>query len=1048
MSMFGSAPGADLHARTVCALPILYRIFIGLIAVLFSEPAWALDPTRSISQFQHASWTTADGMPADIWAITQTRDGYLWLGSVNGLYRFDGIKIERVAADLLPSPSIHAIAATPSGGLWIGYERPVGVISFLKDGHVTNFPITAPSSTSVHNIVQGPDGTVWISTPDNILKFDGKQWKTIGSDWGSSLGRAGGGVRAFGVARDGTVWSKNRYGLYYLKPGLTRFVRAKNYAGGPAEFTITPDGQLATADSATRHLYTLPDLSRSSDGTVPAPTPRITVPDALAGPVLLDRNGTLWYTGLHHLGLGRVHAPDDLAPSDTHPPFLDLFTKSEGLSSNLVHTMFEDREGNIWVGTRLGLDRFSPANVVTETRVPVGFVDRLVRSTPRGLYAYTGWSNSESRATDGTESLYRILPHGAPEVVIRNVGRLRGIVSDPSGEMRLITPKGVRQLREDDTLAPPVPLPDGVKSDLVYSAAKESSGALWISAFHTGVFRQEGGRWKKVAVRPRTAATAVLIADPSGSMWVRYSGGSLFRISGSKIEDFSNRGLNIGDITLITPGSHGLIIGGESGIAIFDEQNFHQLRASSIPALSVVTGIAETKDGSTWIFTQAGILRVVTKTFEYAIRHSEPGAFHYELIDSRDGLPGAPYGAIYGSTAATGVDGRVWFTTGNGLVWIDPNNLYHNPLPPPVVIRTLIANDNTYESPSMLSLDAGISKAEIEYTALSLSMPDRLRFRYKLDGVDDDWVDAGNRRQAFYTRLTPGQYRFRVLAANNDGVWNNQGATLTFSVPPTFLQSRLFQALCAGAVIVLLWIAYQARLKQISARLKSQLEARLLERERIARELHDTLLQGFQGLMLRFQSVADTIPADQPARNLIEEVMTRADEVLAEGRDRVCDLRSGEASDDLPQALREVAKNAASGDPVNFQVIIEGTPCTLHPVVCDELIRLSSEAILNAFHHARAKNIEVNLTYHRTRLQMSIRDDGIGMDQKVVELGGRRGHFGLAGMRERAKRIKAEFTLSSRARMGTEIEISVPAALAYAKRPAHRWQFWRYAFVK
>jgi signal transduction histidine kinase len=614
--------------------------------------------------------------------------------------------------------------------------------------------------------------------------------------------------------------------------------------------------------------------------------------------------------------------------------------------------------------------------------------------------------------------------------------------------MWLITPKGVRQLREDNTLAPPVPLPDGVKSDLVYSAAKDNAGALWISAFHTGVFRQEGGTWKKVAVSPKTAATGVLIADPNGSMWVRYSGGSLFRISGNKIEDFSNRGLDIGDITLITPGSHDLIIGGESGIAIFDGQKFHHLSASRIPALSVVTGITETKDGSIWIFTQAGILRVATKTFEYAIHHSEPGAFRYELIDARDGLPGAPYGAIYGSTAATGNDGRVWFTTGNGLVWIDPNNLYHNPLPPPVVIRTLIANDNTYESPNTLSLAAGTSKTEIEYTGLSLSMPHRLHFRYKLDGVDDSWVDAGNRRQAFYTGLTPGQYRFHVLASNNDGVWNNQGATLTFSIPPTFLQSRLFQALCVGAMIALLWIAYQARLKQISARLRSQLEARLSERERIARELHDTLLQGFQGLMLRFQAAADTIPTDQPARNLIEQAMTRADEVLAEGRDRVRDLRYGEVSVDLPQALREVAKNVASGDPVNFQVIIEGTPRTLHPAACDELIRLSSEAVLNAFRHARARNIEVNLTYHRTRLQMSIRDDGIGMDQKVIELGGRSGHFGLAGMRERAKRIKAEFTLSSRARMGTEIEISVPAALAYAKRPARRWQFWRYPFVK
>ncbi|MDB5733995.1 MAG: histidine kinase [Alphaproteobacteria bacterium] len=1032
--------GSEFPANTVPVLSTALRIFIAALAgMLLSAPARALDPTRSISQFQHQAWTTADGMPADIWAITQTRDGYLWLASVNGLYRFDGVRIERIAMGLLPSPSIHAIAATPDGGMWIGYERPVGVISFFKNGHVRNYPIKAPSSTSVHNIVLGPDGTVWISTPDNILRFDGKAWKIVDSDWGSSLGQAGGGVWQFNVAPDGTVWSKGEHNLYYLKPGAARFVLAKGYSGGPEAFVATPEGRLATADAVTHQLYALPLLKEMPGDTIPPPRPLASVPEPVFGPILLDRNRTVWYTKLDGGGVGRTRGAG--------APQFDFFAKGDGLSSNPVHTMFEDREGNIWIGTSVGLDRFTPANVVTEPGVPVGYTGRLIKATPRGLYAYTGWSNTNSKVLDGTGSLYRILPHGAPQMVVRNTGRLRGMfTNDATGEIGVISQNGVRQLKDDGTLAPPVALPEGVMSQQVYSAAEDHGGALWISVFHAGVFRQDGAGWKKVTVKPRTAATGVLIADPNGSMWVRYSGGSLFRVSGDKVDDFSNRGPPIGDITLIAPDSQGgLIIGGESGIAIYDGRDFHALRAADIPALSVVTGIARTKEGSTWIFTQAGILRIATGTFEQAIRHADPRAFRYELIDSRDGLPGAPYGAIYGSTTAAGPDGRIWFTTGNGLAWIDPGNLYHNPLPPPVVVRSLAANDRTYDFPAGLSLAAGTTKTEIEYTALSMSVPDRLHFRYKLDGVDDNWVDAGNRRQAFYTGLNPGQYRFHVVAANNDGVWNSKGATFTFSIPPTFLQSRLFLGLCVAAVAALLWFAYQLRLSQVSARLQSQLAARLAERERIARELHDTLLQGFQGLMLRFQSVADSIPADQPAHAMIESAMTRADEVLAEGRDRVHDLRGHQGGDDLPQALHDIARNAVCNEPVAFKVVIEGTPCMLHPVVCDELIQLSSEAILNAYRHAQAANIEVTLLYNRKKLQMRIRDDGIGIDRKVIETGGRPGHFGIAGMRERAKKIKAEFGLCSKPGRGTEIDVSVPATFAYARRPLQRWQFWRHA---
>lgn len=1027
------ANGARLR-DAIATLFTMNRIIATLACLFFCANAWSLDPTRSLAQLHHTSWTVADGMPADIWAIAQTQDGYLWLGSVNGLYRFDGVRVERVAADL-PSPSIHTLLTTPSGGLWIGYERPVGFISYLKDGVVTNFPIDAKSTTRVPQIVLGPDHTAWASTPDTIFRFEEQAWNAIDSDWGSSLGETPGGVWAFGIGRDGTVWSKNLEGLFYLPRGAARFIRAAGYEGGPEAFVKTADGTLWTTDATSHRLYALPELTDTA-ATPSAPTvfgPRVA--DDLQGPMLIDRDGTLWCASLSDGGLCRIRRTD-AARSAQNREQVDRFGVSEGLSSNLVHTLFEDREGNIWVGTSLGLDRFRPANVVNETRVPAGFRARFVQSTPGVTYAYTGWSNTATRASDSSQSLYRILPHRPPELFIRNIGRLRAMhVSDSTGAVWIVAREGVRELR-GGALHRPIALPDGVDPDFVYSAVQDRSGALWISAFYKGVFRRgRDGAWKSIDIRSRYAATAVLVPTPDGSVWARYSGGTLFRLKGDAIEDFSAADPGIGDITLISAHAKGLLFGGEGGLAHFDGKRFYALSASEVPVLNVVTGISQAPDGTAWIFTQAGVLRLNMDNLIASLLASDAKALRYELIDSRDGLPGAPYGAVYGSTVAAGPDGRVWFTTGEGLAWIDPNNLYHNPLPPPVAILSLSTQGMHRPARPDDSLPAGTRNVEIEYTALSLSIPERVRFRYKLDGVDDDWVDAGNRRQAFYTQLGPGRHRFRVMAANSDGVWNEEPATLTFSIPPTFLQSKTFAALCTAGVITLLTLAYRARLAQLSARIKTRLEARMLERERIARELHDTLLQGFQGLMLRFQSVADSMPADQPARALIEETMTRGDEVLAQGRDRVSSLRGATLDQDFPQALQNKARSIATESSAEIRVVVEGTARTLHPVVSDELIAICSEAMTNAFKHSAAKNLDVEIVYRSSGLDLRVRDNGIGIDSEVL-MNGRHGHFGLTGMRERAQKTGAAFTLSSRIGGGTEIEVHVPAAVAYAKRPA------------
>ncbi|WP_206240394.1 sensor histidine kinase [Novosphingobium terrae] len=1000
----------------------------------------ALDPTRSIAQIHHTSWTIADGIPANIWAIDQTPDGYLWLGSVDGLYRFDGVRVERVATDKLPSPSIHALAADKSGGLWIGYERPVGAISYMRNGVVTNYPIKLKNSTSVHAFAIGPDGTVWASTPDAILRFDGRRWVPIKGDFGNFFNEGKGGVRSFGVARDGSVWMKSRGGLYFLKPGQEQFERATAYPGGPEGFTKTPDGRLWTTDPKSGHLYPMPDLAHAglpdrAGGSIGRGVPR-----NIEGNILLDRDGTLWCTSLRDGGLMRVRTVAGAMILDKSTDSRGPLVAGTGLSSNLVHTLFEDREGNIWVGTSLGLDRFRPANIVTEPRVPAGFRARFVSETTQGLFAYTGWSGTDSRANDGTQALYRVAPHRAPELYLANVGRLRALFTSLRDQsIWLITQEGLQQL-QGRRLAPPLALPAGVEGNSIYSAAYDTAGTLWISSFVHGVYRRTAGGWSQFPLRSSAGATGVLIADPDGSMWIRYSGGGLFRFKDGHLQDLSHNRLGIGDVTFIQPQANGVIVGGENGIGRLKDGGFQALHASQIAALSGVTGIADTADGSSWIFAQAGIVRVNTRSLDEAFTRSDPQALKYEVLDTRDGLPGAPYGAVGGSSVATDATGRVWFTTGNGLAWIDPGNLHHNPLAPNVLVTSVLADGQHYPFRQDLQLRAGTSNVQLDYTALSLSIPDRVRFRYKLDGVDADWVDAGNRRQAFYTRLGPGEYRFQVMAANSDGVWNRQGAGMAFVIAPTFFQSRFFIVLCILLFGLLVQLAYSMRLAHLSARMRSQLEGRIFERERIARELHDTLLQGFQGVMLRFQAVAFSIPSDHPAHLLLEKAMKRGDAALAEGRNRVRDLRSFEDMKDLAKTLRTLGAASPVGEEVNFSVLEDRPTRTLNPITMDEVVKICAEAIHNAFRHSGADNIQVSIHYERDALRILIDDDGKGIAPEILAAGRREGHFGLIGMRERASKINAAITFGSRVPNGTSVELAVPSIDAYADISEGRWE--------
>ena len=387
-----------------------------------------------------------------------------------------------------------------------------------------------------------------------------------------------------------------------------------------------------------------------------------------------------------------------------------------------------------------------------------------------------------------------------------------------------------------------------------------------------------------------------------------------------------------------------------------------------------------------------------------------------------------------------GDDGRLWFATSNGVVWIDPERIARNPLPPPVSILSVKADGRRYEPVLDVTLPLHPANLEIDYTALSLTIPERMRFRYRLEGVDEHWQDVGTRRTAYYGNLAPGRYRFQVIASNNDGVWNERGASLELVVPPAVHQTWWFRTLCVMAGLLLLWLLYLLRLRQLTAKRRGRLEERHAERERIARELHDTLLQSVQGLVLRFQAVAEQLPEHELARQAMEKALDRADQVLAEGRDRVMELRSPvHEGRDLSDALVQVREELAEDIPMSFRLVLEGVPRELDADVHCEIFLIYREALLNAFQHAGGTAVEAELRYGSDALHLRIRDDGAGVGPEILETGGRPGHWGLAGMHERAARIGATLKVWSRTEVGTEVELKVPAAIVYRQRPKATW---------
>jgi signal transduction histidine kinase len=416
-----------------------------------------------------------------------------------------------------------------------------------------------------------------------------------------------------------------------------------------------------------------------------------------------------------------------------------------------------------------------------------------------------------------------------------------------------------------------------------------------------------------------------------------------------------------------------------------------------------------------------------------------------ERLDNLDGLVSAPEQIRPLPSAVKTSDGRIYFATRSSVVWIDPRQIPRNTTRPTVDIQSVNADGKTYDRPKELGLKANIDNLEIRYTAPSLLIPERVRFRYFMEGLDKRWMDAGDRRMALYSRVPPGKYVFEVIASNDEGLWSERARTVSIDIPPSFIQSIWFQILCGLVILMLLSLVYVVRFRQVNAQIRARIYGRVAERERIARELHDTLLQGVLSASMQLDLAEDQLAEDSPLKGLVQSVLATLRHVTEESRMALRGLRLDDVeNNDLAKAFQRVKLEFPHKDTVVFRVVAQGTPRAVRTEIRNEIYRIGREAIVNAYVHSEAAAIEVEIQYARTQLSLLVRDDGRGIDSSILQEG-RDGHWGLSGMRERSQRIGATLKLLSRPGAGTEIELVVPGHIAFEEDSGNstsRWFSW------
>jgi signal transduction histidine kinase/ligand-binding sensor domain-containing protein len=981
-------------------------------ACLFFTHAFALDPSRAVTQYGHTAWRIQDGyFLSSPRAIAQTKDGQLWIGGEGGLLRFDGVQFSPWRApdgQALPDERVFSLLGASDGSLWIGTGWG---LARWKDGQL----VTYAKLGRFLAIAEDSRGTIWAEHMRStyvlppLCRFAGNDFKCFAASDRPLPGIPA--ANGLAVDRNGDLWVGINSGVCrwhearaecYMIPGSSS---AKEPLG--VEVLGIDSDNVVWLNAGVSGIWQL--TSGRWKRYVESPQLKLQLAAALP-----DGKGGLWLGDVNH-GIFR-HSRGRV----------ENFTRADGLSGDTITTIFQDREGSVWVGTSSGLDRFRDVKVATLTQregLPVTVVGSIASSRDGSLWI--GGQFKLVRLRVGEVAAYEEV-RGLPQKAELN----STVFEDSRGRLWLGVGDVVKWLEDGQFHQVPA-LKMFPTNQSVRAIAEDIDGTILIATTdpQLALIRIGDGRvLERFTMQQVGQQINAMVGNPAGGVWLCRSviPGLILARSG-KLEAFAKEFPSSARNAFVD--SDGLWEFTPTGAGLFRDGAVNILGTKNgLPCNPRMGGLKD-NSGALWLKGACGLMRISSPELELWMKNPTRQV-QFRYFDASDGVQAG--NAVFSSVARTS-DGRLWFALDQGGIQVvDPKLLEDNSIPPPVAVTGLVVNHSAYPLTPEARLPAHTRDLEIDYTAYSFIVPERMRFRYRLGGNDATWQEVGNRRQAYFSNLKPGRYRFEVWGSNNDGVWNEQGATLNFSIAPAYYQTATFRVLCIALASGTLYMLYLFRVRQATQRVQAGMEARLGERERIARDLHDTLLQSVQGLILKFHAIAKRIPTTEPARQEIEKVLDYADQVLVEGRDRVRDLRTSTIEvGGLPKAFQRVVEEVAPHRATSFKTVVEGTVLELHPIIREESYAIGREALINALTHSESRNIEVEIIYDQHEFRLRVRDDGRGIDLAILEKGGRTDHWGLQGMRERAGRIGAQLDVWSRPGSGTEIELRIPAATAY-----------------
>jgi len=980
---------------------VFLRAAVSVLAILVllltnSNSASALDPNKRVTQYALRNWTTEQGLPQGwISALLQTHDGFLWVGTRGGLARFDGVHFNvfhSSEADSIPNDIITSLAEDISGNLWIG--TPGGLTRYREGHFVTFTQRDGLPETSIARLCPDSGGGLWIVTSySRIVRFNGYRFEQFNSPIAGKFAE----VNTILEDHGGILWMATFHGLFAFNKGVLdrRYSRADGLSD-EAVYALCLDrsGTLWVAgNGGVDYLHEQRFIHRAVPGLV------------MASFVSVDRQGNLW-TGSTGSGLFRVNEHG-----------ASRLTAAQGLTSDEIYTILEDRDGGIWIGAVSGLNQLQDS-IFTSFGIPEG----LPAST-RDLDAveesdHAIWLGGGKTVIRLKGDAIQILDTGHrtssfPYTVrSSSLSRQGLLVTSDAGRVSLMRPSSLSGLRK---------LTLNGAGIIFY----DREGVLWAGTNENGLIRyQSNGDTQSYTIRNGLTDNNVRVIneDVHGDLWVGTVSGLVRLHNGAPAKVASCE-----VVTSIWADADGSVwAGSQSGLLHYHDGSVRFFTQRDGLPTDTIEGVAEDDSSHLWLGTLQGVVRV-DKQELLSIEQNKGARLSPIVFGKSDGLRDSE---VRQNSVFRSQDGRIWFLTLKEIAVVDPRRIAPSPLLTAYVENPSL--DDKLLAPSVpFVVPPGRHRIEIHYTAPNLSSPGRMNFRYRLEGWDRDWVDAGMRRDVSYTGIPVGHYRFQVAVSNGWSMWNPSEATLPIVVQPYFYQTAWFLTICVVALVATVIVIHNVRVSQVAAHLNDRLHERLEERSRIARELHDTLLQGVIGMLMQLYAVETQVPASSPMKESLTRVVGRAHKLVDEGRTTLEDLRSRARHDDaLEEALLSGIEDFDIPESIQVQITATGIVRTLNYVVQEDVYRIAREALINALRHAEASTIAIEVGYSESALKLRVWDNGRGMDADAREAG-RSGHWGIQGMRERAEHIGGQLKLWSRPGAGTEIELRIPARLAY-----------------